>query len=302
MSSSTNEGAFGAGKLVLGFDAGCSTCGDVARRIEEGVGDRLEVGSLHHPRVEHWREQGLGKDAPGAPAHFGVGGPHEGRAWTGMVVRLVRVLGPISTWRVIQALGEAGAPKASVSEAPATDVGTAGMSRRQFLKGAGGTALAFGILLGMPSPAQPAQDELNEEVLAETLSLIEDIPDSVAAQGDEAARQWLKRRVQADAQEGAIQPQGVLGCARAIIAAIISNAIPVLKIRKAIRVFGGARNLASFIARTYRRFRRLGNSVGTSIKKTARAVAKRVLEVTGENVLGAVLSLLSLEGVKNECF
>jgi hypothetical protein len=214
MSSSTNEGAFGAGKLVPGFDAGCSTCGDVA----------------------------------------------------------------------------------------ATDVGTAGMSRRQFLKGAGGTALAFGIFFGMPSPAQSAQDELNEGALAEALSLIEDIPDSVAAQGDEAARQWLERRVQADAQEGAIEPQGVLGCARAIIVAIISNAIPVLKIRRAIRVFGGARNLARFIARTFRRFRRLGNSVGTSIKKTARAVAKRVFNVTGENVLGAMLALLSLDGVRNECF
>jgi hypothetical protein len=179
---------------------------------------------------------------------------------------------------------------------------TAGMSRRQFLKGAGGTALAFGILLGMPSPAQPAEDELNEEALAEALSLIEDIPDSVAARGDEAARQWLERRVQAASQEGAIQPQGVVGCARAIIVAVVSNAVPVLKIRTAIRVFGGARNLASFIARTYQRFRRLGNSVGTSIKKTARAVAKRVFEVTGQDVLGAVLALLSLEGVKNECF
>jgi hypothetical protein len=295
MSSSTNEGAFGAGRLAPGFDAERSTRGDVARRTEEGVGDR-------QPQAEHWREQDLGKDAARVPALFGVGGPHEGRAWTGTIARLVRVLGPISTWRVIQALGEADAPKTSVGEAPATDVGTAGMSRRQFLKGAGGTALAFGMLFGMPSPAQPAQDELNEEALAEALSFIEDIPDSVAAQGDEAARQWLKRRVQADAQEGAIQPQGVLGCARAIIAAIISNAIPVLKIRNAIRVFGGARNLASFVARTFRRFRRLGNSAGTSIKKTARAVAKRVLKVTGENVLAAVLALLSLEGVKNGCF
>jgi hypothetical protein len=260
MSSSTNEGAFGAGKLVLGFDA--------AR----------------------------------APTLSGVGGPHKGRAWTGMVVRLAGVLGPLSTSRVTQVLGEAGAPKTPVSEATATDAGTAGMSRRQFLKGAGGTALAFGILLGMPSPARAAQDELNEEALAEALSLIEEIPDSVAAQGEEAARQWLERRLQADAQDGAIEPQGVLGCARAIIVAILSNAVPVLKIRTAIRAFGGARNLASFIGRTFKRFRRLGNNAGTSAKKTARAVAKRVFAVTGEKVLGAVLALLGLEGVKNECF
>ncbi len=50
----------GARRLVLGFDAGCMTCNALARKIEEEVGDKLEVGPLHHPQVAHWREQALG--------------------------------------------------------------------------------------------------------------------------------------------------------------------------------------------------------------------------------------------------
>lgn len=89
----------GTRRLVLGFDGGCVTCSDLAERISEQVGGRLEVRSLHHPQVEHWREQALGEHAPWAPTLLEVGGPREIRAWTGprMVVRLARALGPVST-------------------------------------------------------------------------------------------------------------------------------------------------------------------------------------------------------------
>jgi len=39
-------------RLVLGFDGGCSACGMLARRIEERLAGKLEVLSLHDPRVE----------------------------------------------------------------------------------------------------------------------------------------------------------------------------------------------------------------------------------------------------------
>ena len=39
----------GGRKLVLGFDAGCATCSDLAKRIEEAVGDKLEIRSLRDP-------------------------------------------------------------------------------------------------------------------------------------------------------------------------------------------------------------------------------------------------------------
>jgi len=51
-------------RLVLGFDGGCSACGELARRIEERLSGRLEVLSLHDPRVEEWRKRALGEGAP----------------------------------------------------------------------------------------------------------------------------------------------------------------------------------------------------------------------------------------------
>ncbi len=146
------RGVMGARRLVLGFDGGCVTCSALAERISERVGDRLEVRSLHHPQVEHWREQALGKDAPWAPTLFEVGGAREIRAWTGprMAVRLARVLGPTSTWRVIQILGEVGASKVAMSGPSVASRGVASMSRAQFLKGMGGVTLAFGLAWARP--------------------------------------------------------------------------------------------------------------------------------------------------------
>ena len=62
----------GTKRLVLGFDGGCATCSDLAAKISERVGDKLEVRSLHHPQVGHWRERSLGKDAPWTPTLFEV--------------------------------------------------------------------------------------------------------------------------------------------------------------------------------------------------------------------------------------
>lgn len=290
--------------MVLGFDAGCATCSDVAKRIEERLGDKIEVRSLHHPQVKHWRERALGADATWAPTLFEVGGVREVRAWTGprMAVRLARTLGPVSTWRVMRSLGEVGTPKTADLGPPLAGMDTAGISRGRFLKGMGGAALAFGLLSGVASPARAAQSGVNEEALVQAFSMIEEIPDPVAARGNRAAERWLRDRMQAGPPPGTVQPLGVLGCARSIIVAILSNAIPVLKIRKAIRVFGGARNLARFIVRTYRRFRRLGNGPRRAIRKTARAVARRVFKLSGEDVLSAFLSLFSLSRVRRECF
>lgn len=136
----------GQGKLILGFDGGCMTCSDLAKRIEEKVGDKLEIRSLHDPQMENWREQTLGEDAPWAPTLVEVGGVRGAQAWTGagMAVRLGRALGLVSTWRVLQALGELNAPKNAPIEVSALRTGKGGMSRGQFLKGMGGAALGFG--------------------------------------------------------------------------------------------------------------------------------------------------------------
>ena len=50
--------------LVLGFDAGCMTCSELALRIEDRVGDRVEVRSLNDPMMDRWRGEIFGEDAP----------------------------------------------------------------------------------------------------------------------------------------------------------------------------------------------------------------------------------------------
>lgn len=289
-----------ARRLVLGFDGGCATCSDLARRIEGQVGDKLEVRSLHHPQVEHWREQALGENAPWAPTLFEVGGVHEVKAWTGprMAVRLARALGPVSTWRVMQALGEVGVPKVAAIGPPVADGGAAGMSRGQFLKGLGGAALAFGVLSGTTSPARAAETEVDFDGLVEVFSAIEEIPASVIARGDEATRRWLARRLQAS--DGP-QRQGVLGCAAAIGTALVLNAIAVskiLKIRAAIRAVGGVRNFARILVSAYWKARRWGYSRWGAIKYAA----KRAAQVSGKDIVDALLSLFSLGSVVDACF
>lgn len=148
MQEPANRGAPGVRKLVLGFDGGCARCSDLAGRISQSVGDRLEVRSLRHPQVEHWRERTLGKDAPWAPTLFEVGGSGELRAWTGpkMAVRLAWALGPVPTWRVMEILERAEPSRARNSTTPATDTETSGFTRGQFFKNMGGAALAASVL------------------------------------------------------------------------------------------------------------------------------------------------------------
>lgn len=294
------RGATGTRRLVLGFDGGCVTCSDLAERISEQVGDRLEVRSLHHPQVEYWREQALGKDAPWAPTLFEVGGPRKIRAWTGprMAVRLACALGPVSTWRVMQVLGEIDAPKVAIVGSPVSGGGAAGMSRGQFLKGLGGAALAFGVLSGTTSAARAAEAEVDFDGIVEVFSAIDEIPASVIARGDEATRDWLARRLR---PSDGPQRQGVLGCAAAIGTALVLNAIAVskiLKIRAAIRAVGGVKNFARILVSAYWKARRWGYSRWGAIKYAAR----RAAQVSGKDIVDALLSLFSLGSVVDACF
>ncbi len=144
MSEPGNEATFGARRLVLGFDAGCLACSDLARRIEEQANGKLEVRSLLEPQVEHWRRQALGENAPWAPTLLEIKGA-EVKAWTGvrMAGALSKRLGLGATWRVMQVLGEYSASP-RVGEPRAARA--AGMTRRQFLKGLAGGLAALSIL------------------------------------------------------------------------------------------------------------------------------------------------------------
>lgn len=143
----TNIQIGGGRRLVLGFDAGCTTYSDLAKKIEERVGDKLEVRSLYDPQVEHWRRQVLGQDVPWTPTLIEVNGGKV-RAWTGaqMGVALGLRLGLKDTWRILQVLGET---NSTVGGRASEKVRTSsGLSRSQFLKGAGGVAAAVTMLAG----------------------------------------------------------------------------------------------------------------------------------------------------------
>lgn len=131
------------GRLVLGFDAGCLTCTSLARRIEEQLGDRLEVRDLRDPEVARWIEQAMGQDARWAPTLIEVSGGKV-KAWTGprMGLALSRRLGVRNTLRVLRALGATEVPEEVVTPAGR------GFNRAQFLKGLGGAALAVSVLSG----------------------------------------------------------------------------------------------------------------------------------------------------------
>lgn len=219
-----------------------------------------------------------------------------------MAVRLGRALGLASTWRVMQALGEIRSPKVAPVEASASRMGNGGMSRGQFLKGVGGAAVGFGFLFGAASPARAVEGELDEEGLAEAFTLIEQIPPSVMARGNEAARNWLRAKLREESQSR--RTQGFLACSKSVVQAVILNVVPVGKIRAAIRAFGGGLKLARFIVRRYRLLRSpgFGYSKKRAIRRTARAVAIQAQKNTGEKVFDAILILFDLDGVRRNCF
>jgi murein DD-endopeptidase MepM/ murein hydrolase activator NlpD len=144
-------------RLVLGFDGGCSACGELARRIGERLSGKLEILSLHDPQVEEWRKKTLGEEAPLIPTLFEVKEP-EVRAWTGwrLGANLGRFLGPVDTWRIMQALDEVGeVPEARTEGSPADS--TNGLTRGQFLKGVGGAAVAISVLSSTGKLISPAK-------------------------------------------------------------------------------------------------------------------------------------------------
>ncbi|MEU5696752.1 bacteriocin fulvocin C-related protein [Actinosynnema sp. NPDC020468] len=120
-----------ARKLVLAFDASCGRCREVSGAVAGASGGRLEVLPLDNDAVRAWR----GADAPWEPTLIRVDGD-DVRVWTGraMAWRLARELGPRATARVLRALGDVGAPRENT------------LGRKQFLRLAGGVAVAVGLV------------------------------------------------------------------------------------------------------------------------------------------------------------
>lgn len=161
-------------RLVLGYDGGCSACGELARRIADQLSGRLEVRNLLDPRVEEWRKKTLGANTPLTPTLFEVRKGRDQqevvRAWTGwrLGANLGRFLGPANTWRVMQALGEVSETGGRTAGPVVATTGRLHLTRGQFLKGVGGTAVAMSVLSTtgkLASPAGAAQSSAAPESL-----------------------------------------------------------------------------------------------------------------------------------------
>lgn len=158
-------------RLVIGYDGGCFTCSDLAERVEGRLKGRIEVRNLRDSQVQEWHRVALGENVPLAPTLFEMKGK-EVRAWTGwkLGANLSRFLGPVATWRVMQELGEVGAP--DEVEVPATG---SGMSRGQFLKGVSGAAAAATVLTGNIVFSSAALSQTSSTGTAQQQSLVRGI-------------------------------------------------------------------------------------------------------------------------------
>ncbi|MEV4045372.1 bacteriocin fulvocin C-related protein [Streptomyces sp. NPDC049744] len=148
-------------RWVLAFDASCGACRNVASRVSDAVGDRLEILPLNHPEVRAWRETALGSDPVWKPTLLKIDGSSV-RGWTGsrMSIPLTRRLGAAPTLRVLQALGEMS------RTGSATGKTTDGIPRKRFLTLAAGTVAAGGLVLTGRTPAAAAPATQNADVEA----------------------------------------------------------------------------------------------------------------------------------------
>jgi predicted DCC family thiol-disulfide oxidoreductase YuxK len=83
------------------FDAGCSTCSELAVTVKEAAGANLETVSLRSERARAWLDRVFPKGWTYAPYLVTVQGAKV-NAWTGpqLGLRLARLLGPRKAWRV----------------------------------------------------------------------------------------------------------------------------------------------------------------------------------------------------------
>ncbi len=169
-------------RWLLAFDASCGTCRQISAAVAKASEGRLEVLPLTNTDVERWRQEALGADAPPAPTLLKVR-LDNASAWTGpgMILPLIRQLGPRATLRVLQSLGwlrhqAAGHPLAHLEDN--------GIGRKAFLRLGAGAAVAAGMMIAGKAPAfaersrESAQAwiEANRGNLPQTYDALADYP------------------------------------------------------------------------------------------------------------------------------
>ncbi len=148
-------------------------------------------------------------------------------------------------------------------------------------------------------------DAINEPEITLALSIIENIPDDILLQGDEATILYLKKQIEiysgSETPTGSASGASAWMCGVSILGAIVGNAFTVskiLKIRSAIRAAGSATKFAKLLISAYKQARAAGYSRATAIRWAGLEAAAGL----GAEAQSAILSLLGISGVVNNCF
>lgn len=157
-------------------------------------------------------------------------------------------------------------------------------------------APALGVAAGslaIPSIASANEPRLDEQGIYEGMDYIESIPDS-ALVSQEAFDAWKQENL-------VVSPRGAVGCGIAITTAVVSNILvvsKVLKIKAAIKAAGGAKEFADLLITGFKVAKAEGKSNSAAIK----FAAKEAAAVGGSETLTAILEVLSVAGVAEQCF
>ncbi len=145
-----------------------------------------------------------------------------------------------------------------------------------------------------PTAAELAEDPLRR-ALYEKFSVAENVPDEIIAQGDDATRAYLENAF----RTGPVQTFGVVGCAAAVVAAIVSLIGPISKIKAALKAAGGAWKLAKNLRKFYKEARNAGFSRSESITHARVNAVKKINQIDYKEL---VFSLTGAGAVIGECF
>lgn len=150
-----------------------------------------------------------------------------------------------------------------------------------------------------PAAETPAAegDALTLEVY-DALTVMEEVPDAVIAQGDQATLEYLEENLDVTAP-GEMSTFGIVGCISAIGVAIFSIVGPISKIKAAVKAAGGAWKLAKVLSKAYKAARKAGFSRKDAIRWAKNEGIKSVTRADYKNIL---LSLFSVGAVVGECF
>lgn len=157
----------------LGFDDSCDYCRNIADALARAVGEAITPVPLADERMQKWRKEVWGENAPWAPTLIRVrdGSPTQG--WTGWKIApaLTRAVGPQRAMAALSALGAEELGRSS--NRPGSQKQPRKITRRTSLQA--GLALTAGVLLpnggglfgrGNAAAATPLRRALSESRLS----------------------------------------------------------------------------------------------------------------------------------------